>query len=158
MAGVPWKEAVREKTLRGMRDATPMMVVSDVLLRVSEMVAIDAGDIEQNPDGSAVLHVRLSKTDQERLGVACYVGHRTVEGRLSGRSVRSIVAARCGRSNNRVSGFSQDGFGARSCAGRGQHGGASAVGPVEVTGVSPVRSGGYLWCGIGRRSPLGQPE
>ncbi len=143
VAGVPWEEAdrvveeaVREKTLRGMRDAALIAVGSDALLRVSEMVAINAGDIERDTDGSAVLHVRRSKTDQEGMGATCYLGRRTVEvldswmasagigqdgdeavfrstrkggavgSRLSDRSARSIVAARCGRSNERVSGHS----------------------------------------------------
>ncbi len=86
VAGVLWEEAdtiveaaVREKTLRGLRDAALIAVASDALLRVSEMVAIDVGDIERDSDGSAILHIRRSKTDQEGRGATCYLGRRTVE-------------------------------------------------------------------------------
>lgn len=143
VAGVLWEqadavveEAMRENTLRGMRDAALIAVGSDALLRVSEMVAIDVRDIERDPDGSAVLHIRRSKTDQEGLGAMCYLGRRTVavldawmasagigkdgseavfrsvrkggavSGRLSDRSARAIVVLRCGRVDNRISGHS----------------------------------------------------
>lgn len=143
VAGVLWEEAdavvdraIGEGTLRGMRDAALIAVGSDALLRVSEMVAIDAGDIERDPDGSAVLHIRYSKTDQDGMGATCYLGCRTLEvldawmasagigqygdeavfrsirkggtvgGRLSDRSARSIVVHRCGRGDERVSGHS----------------------------------------------------
>ena len=86
VAGIPWEEADRavdramgEGTLRGLRDAALIAVGSDALLRVGEMVAIDVRDIERDPDGSAVLHVRHSKTDQEGIGATCYLGRRTVE-------------------------------------------------------------------------------
>ena len=144
VAGVTWEEAdlvvdraMGEGTIRGLRDAALIAVGSDALLRVGEMVAIDVRDIERDPDGSAILHVRRSKTDQEGMGATCYLGRRTVEvldawmaaagidgngpgcavfrsvrkggavgGRLSCRSVRSIVIRRCGRGNERISGHS----------------------------------------------------
>lgn len=86
VAGVTWEmsdqvieKAVQQKTLRGLRDAALIAVASDALLRVSEMVAIDVNDIERDPDGSAVLFIRHSKTDQEGAGATCYLGPRTVE-------------------------------------------------------------------------------
>ena len=86
VAGVTWEEAdlvmdraMGEGTMRGLRDAALIAVGSDALLRVGEMVAIDARDIERAPDGSAVLHVHRSKTDQEGMGATCYLGRRTVE-------------------------------------------------------------------------------
>ena len=86
VAGIPWEEADRvvdnamgEGTIRGLRDAALIAVGSDALLRVGEMVAIDVRDIGRDPDGSAVLHVRRSKTDQEGMGATCYLGCRTVE-------------------------------------------------------------------------------
>ncbi len=85
VAGVTWEDAdmavdraMREGTLRGLRDAALISVASDALLRVSEMVAINAEDIERDPDGSAVLHIRHSKTDQEGVGASCYLGSRTM--------------------------------------------------------------------------------
>ncbi len=86
VAGVTWEEADRavehamqERTLRGIRDAALVSVASDALLRVSEVVAVNLEDIERDPDGSAVLQIRRSKTDQEGAGAACYLGQRTVE-------------------------------------------------------------------------------
>ena len=86
VAGIPWEEADRvvdnameEGTIRGMRDAALIAIGSDALLRVGEMVAIDVRDIERDADGSAVLHIRRSKTDQEGMGATCYLGRRTVE-------------------------------------------------------------------------------
>ena len=86
VAGIPWEEADRvvdramgEGTVRGLRDAALVAVGSDALLRVGEMVAINVRDIGRDPDGSAVLHVRRSKTDQEGIGATCYLGRRTVE-------------------------------------------------------------------------------
>ena len=86
VAGIPWEAADRavdnamgEGTIRGLRDAALIAVGSDALLRVGEMVAIDVRDIEHDSDGSAVLHIRRSKTDQEGLGATCYLGRRTVE-------------------------------------------------------------------------------
>ena len=86
VTGVTWEEAdlvvdraMGEGTVRGLRDAALIAVGSDALLRVSEMVAINADDIERDPDGSAVLHVRRSKTDQEGAGATCYLGRRTME-------------------------------------------------------------------------------
>lgn len=86
VAGVTWEEAdavvdgaMDEGTLRGLRDAALIAVGSDALLRVGEMVAINIGDIEHDPDGSAVLQIRRSKTDQEGMGATCYLGYRTVE-------------------------------------------------------------------------------
>ncbi len=86
VAGIPWEEAdlvvdgaMGEGTIRGLRDAALIAVGSDALLRVGEMVAIDVCDIERASDGSAVLHIRRSKTDQEGVGATCYLGRRTVE-------------------------------------------------------------------------------
>ena len=86
VAGIPWEEAdrvvdraMREGTLRGLRDAALIAVGSDALLRVGEMVAIDVRDIDRAPDGSAVLHIRRSKTDQEGVGATCYLGRRTLD-------------------------------------------------------------------------------
>ena len=86
VGGVTWEEAdlvvdraMGEGTVRGLRDAALIAVGSDALLRVSEMVAINTDDIVRYPDGSAILHVRRSKADQEGEGATCYLGRRTVE-------------------------------------------------------------------------------
>ena len=85
VAGVTWEmadavveEALGENTLRSIRNAALIAVASDGLLRVGEAVTINLDDIERDPDGSAVLHIRRSKTDQEGAGATCYLGPRTV--------------------------------------------------------------------------------
>ncbi|MDE0097172.1 MAG: tyrosine-type recombinase/integrase [Gammaproteobacteria bacterium] len=85
VAGVTWEmadavveEAMRENTLRGLRDAALIAVASDALLRVSELVAVNLQDIDRDPDGSGILHIRKSKTDQEGSGATCYLGPNTM--------------------------------------------------------------------------------
>ncbi len=135
VSGVTWERAdavvvaaMREGTLRGLRDAALIAVASDALLRVGEVVAVNWADLDRDPDGSAVLHVRRAKSDQEGVGATCYLGARTVAvldawlrrtgiggdgrnpevpvfrsvrkgggvgGRLSDRSARAIITARC---------------------------------------------------------------
>ena len=66
-------------TLAGLRDAALIRVGSDALLRVSELAALQVADIETHPDdGSGMLTVRSSKTDQEGRGELRYLGTPTV--------------------------------------------------------------------------------
>ena len=62
----------------GLRDAALLAVASDGLLRVSEVAALDVGDVQAEPDGSGRLVVGESKTDQEGQGVVLYLGALTV--------------------------------------------------------------------------------
>ena len=67
--------AEASKTLAGLRDASMIRLMSDCLLRISEVVAVNVEDIGK------VLTVRASKTDQEGEGAALYVGtptHRVI--------------------------------------------------------------------------------
>ena len=73
--GLTWQDVERvclltemEKTLAGLRDAAMIRLMSDCLLRISEVVAVDVGDLK----GSA-LTLRASKTDQEGAGETLYV-------------------------------------------------------------------------------------
>ena len=52
--------------------------MSDALLRVSELAALDTTDIARDDDGSATVTVRRSKTDQESEGAVLYLGSPTV--------------------------------------------------------------------------------
>ena len=52
--------------------------MSDALLRVSEVAALDTADIARDADGSATVTVRRSKTDQEGEGAVLYLGAPTV--------------------------------------------------------------------------------
>ena len=58
-------------TLAGLRDSAMIQLMSDCLLRVSEVVAVNAGDVGK------VLKIRQSKTDQEGKGAAVSIGALT---------------------------------------------------------------------------------
>ena len=62
----------------GLRDAALLAVASDGLLRVSEVAALDVGDVQAEADGSGRLLVGASKTDQEGRGAVLYLGAPTV--------------------------------------------------------------------------------
>ena len=50
-----------------------------MLARRSEVVALNHSDITMDPDGSAIAHVRRSKTDQAGQGADLYLSHQTVQ-------------------------------------------------------------------------------
>ena len=60
--------AETEGTLAGLRDAAMIRLMSDCLLRVSEVVAVNAGDLKER-----TLIVRASKTDQDGVSESLYV-------------------------------------------------------------------------------------
>ena len=73
--GLTWREvekicAVQEAdgTLRGLRNSAILRVMSDGLLRISEVVALRISDLKDN-----TLRVRFSKTDQEGQGEHLYL-------------------------------------------------------------------------------------
>ena len=144
VAGVQWGQADAAAaqaangggSLSGLRDAAMIAVASDGLLRVAELVAVTVGDVEARADGSGVLTIKRSKTDQEGAGAVVYLSAVTMKrvaawreagavetGRLfrrirrgdhvqaagiSDRSAREIVKARCADAgiDGRVSGHS----------------------------------------------------
>ena len=59
-------------TARGLRDAALIRLMSDCLLRISEAVAVNVEDIQEN-----TLEVRRSKTDQTSEGSTLYIGDET---------------------------------------------------------------------------------
>jgi len=65
--------------VKGVRDAALFSLMSDCMLRVSELVAVQASDIEITSDGSGRLNLPQSKTDQEGMGSTLYVGAPTME-------------------------------------------------------------------------------
>ena len=76
--GLTWNEIERvctfaeaSKTLAGLRDSAMIRLMSDCLLQISEVVAVNVEDIDK------VLIVHTSKTDQEGEGAALYVGTPT---------------------------------------------------------------------------------
>ena len=62
----------------GWRNATIISLASDALLRVSELVALDVSDLKLEGEGSGLLLVQRSKTDQEGFGDCLYIGDRSV--------------------------------------------------------------------------------
>ena len=77
--GLIWQDVERvcvyaeaEGTLAGLRDAAMIRLMSDCLLRISEVVAVNIGDLKER-----TLTVRASKTDQEGAGETLYVCEAT---------------------------------------------------------------------------------
>ena len=78
--GLTWQSVERvcafaeaEKTIAGLRDSAMIRLMSDCLLRVSEVVAVDVSHLQKN-----TLTLLESKTDQEGEGVTLYVGDDTL--------------------------------------------------------------------------------
>ena len=79
--GITWDEVdsicdlcEEEGTLKGLRDALLIRLMSDCLLRVSEAVAVNINDFYKN-----TLTVRRSKTDQEGEGASLFVCDETFD-------------------------------------------------------------------------------
>ena len=77
--GLTWEQVdavvnlcLNERTIRGLRDASLIRLMSDCLLRVGEAVAVNCGDF-----GQRTLRIRKSKADQEGKGVSLYVCEET---------------------------------------------------------------------------------
>lgn len=73
--GLIWQDVERvciyaetEGTLAGLRDAAMIRLMSDCLLRISEVVAVNIGDLKER-----TLTVHSSKSDQEGSGQSLYV-------------------------------------------------------------------------------------
>ena len=73
--GLIWQDVERvciyaetENTLAGLRDAAMIRLMSDCLLRIGEVIAVNIGDLKEN-----TLTVRASKTDQEGISESLYV-------------------------------------------------------------------------------------
>ena len=66
-------------SLAGLRDASIIATMSDAMLRVSELCALVVEDVTFEPDGSARLIIRSSKSDPEGKGAVQFLGPRTVK-------------------------------------------------------------------------------
>ena len=73
--GLIWQDVERvcvyaetEGTIAGLRDAAMIRLMSDCLLRISEIVTVNVGDLKEK-----TLTLRSSKTDQEGTGESLYV-------------------------------------------------------------------------------------
>ena len=67
-------EADTKNPLKGLRDSAIIRLMSDCLLRVSEVAAVNVGDLKDN-----TLTIRQSKTDQMGEGRVLFVGDETVQ-------------------------------------------------------------------------------
>ena len=82
-AGLKWEEADRiaeaaaQGGLAGLRDAAMISIASDAMLRISEVAAIEVGDVRMQ-GSTGTLHIRSSKTDQEGVGAVLFLGGPTV--------------------------------------------------------------------------------
>ncbi|MXV76720.1 tyrosine-type recombinase/integrase [Candidatus Poribacteria bacterium] len=77
--GLTWAQVERvcafaesDRTVAGLRDSAMIRLMSDCLLRVAEVVAVDISDFEKQ-----TLLIRKSKTDQTGIGESLYVGEDT---------------------------------------------------------------------------------
>ena len=86
VAGLRWEQVdlAAAMALQGehgpaeLRDVALLLVMSDGLLRLSEVTALQVDDIDTMPDGSGRLTVHRSKTDQEGRGATLYLGASTM--------------------------------------------------------------------------------
>ena len=83
---IQWSEAdaaailaEREESVIGLRDAAIFAVMSDALLRVSELVALNCEDVTGGHHGSGSVFVARSKTDQAGRGASLYLGGSTLK-------------------------------------------------------------------------------
>ena len=83
--GITWSQAdataqvAAQAGLSGLRDAALVATMSDALLRASEASALTVGDIRRQSDGSGLLALAHSKTDQEGRGSTLYLGPPTMQ-------------------------------------------------------------------------------
>ena len=63
----------------GLRDAALISVMSDALLRVSEVVVLTVSDVVMESDGTGRLTVQRSKTDQAGQGAVLFLGAPVVD-------------------------------------------------------------------------------
>ena len=68
------QESAERASWRGRVDLALLSILRDGLLRRSEAAALTWGDVEFRDNGSALLQLRRSKTDQEAEGVTLYIG------------------------------------------------------------------------------------
>ena len=63
-----------ERSLAGLRDSAMVCLMFECLLRIGEAGALQVDDLKPEPDGTARLHIRQSKTDQSGNGTVLFVG------------------------------------------------------------------------------------
>ena len=71
-------------------DVALLATLRDGLLRRSEAAALTWGDVEFRDNGSALLQLHRSKTDQEAEGVVLYVGREAAQALLAIRPAQEL--------------------------------------------------------------------
>ena len=115
VSGINWNQADTVaavaagggQSLTGLRDAAIVAAMSDALLRVGELAALQVEDIEAGEDGSGRLTIRHSKTDQEGAGAVQFIGAptlRRVRAWMEGAGIESGPLFRRVRRGGRVTG------------------------------------------------------
>ena len=88
VAGISWEMAdtiadlvatSEPESLSALRDAALVSVMSDAMLRVSEVAALRCSDVREDEDGAGLVLIRRSKTDQEGEGAVLFLGPGTME-------------------------------------------------------------------------------
>ena len=69
----------RDQTIAGQRDSAIIRIMSDGLLRIGELVALNIEDLQFSQDGSGTCAIHHSKTDQLGRGAVVYLGPPTVQ-------------------------------------------------------------------------------
>jgi len=76
--------------VQGSRDAALLSLGYDAGLRVSELTAVEVKDLRPQPDGTGLLHLPRSKTDQEGLGAWAWLSADTMRRVATWRSESGI--------------------------------------------------------------------
>ena len=70
--------AVEPESLAAFRDAALISIMSDAMLRVSEVAALQCADIQEDNGGAGLLTIHNSKTDQDGEGAVLFLGALTM--------------------------------------------------------------------------------
>ena len=79
------QESAARASWRGRVDVALLATLRDGSLKRSEAAALTWGDVEFRDNGSSLLHLRRSKTDQEAEGVVLYIGTEARRGAAGSR-------------------------------------------------------------------------
>ena len=85
------QESAERASWRARVDVALLATLRDGLLRRSEAAALTWGDVEFRDNGSALLRLRRSKTDQEAEGVVLYVGREAAQALLAIRPAQELL-------------------------------------------------------------------
>ena len=85
------QESAERASWRGRVDVALLSVLRDGLLRRSEAAALTWGDVELRDNGTGLLQLHRSKTDQEAEGVVLYIGREAAAALRAIRPAEQLV-------------------------------------------------------------------